>query len=128
MARFAGNVHGVVVQMTMNVSCGWPTTGKFHEHALADVILIFDFGFGQRGAAGNAPIHRLFAAINKALGHDVREQAQFVGLVFLVQREIRIFPIAKDAQPFELRALEINEFAGVGVAGFANGGGRRASR
>ncbi len=95
--------------------------GKFHEHALADVVVIFDFGLGQRGAAGNAPIHRLFAAIDKALFHDVGEQPQFVRLVFLVQREIRIFPIAEDAEALELRALEVNVFAGVGFAGFADG-------
>ena len=97
--------------------------GKLHINALADVILVFDFGLGQRGAAGDAPINRLFAAINKAFLHDVGEQAQFVGLVFLVQREIGIFPIAQHAEAFELRALDINVFAGVGFAGLADGGG-----
>src|SRR5487761_2121635 len=96
---------------------------KLHEHALAGVIGVFDFRFGERGAAGNAPVNRLFAAINKALGHDVGEQTQFVGLVGLVQGEIRIFPIAEDAEAFELFALEINVFTGVGFAGFADGGG-----
>ena len=87
------------------------------------MVIIFHFGLGERGAAGDAPINRLFAAIDKALFHDVREQAQFVGFVFLVEREIRIVPIAKDAEPFELHALDINELAGVGVAGVADGGG-----
>ena len=87
------------------------------------MVLVFDLGFGERGAAGNAPINRLFAAINKTFFDDVREQAQFVGFVFLVQREIRIVPIAEDAEAFELGALDINVFAGVGFAGFADGGG-----
>ena len=87
------------------------------------MVVIFHLGFGERGAARNAPINRLLAAIDKTLGHDVREQAQFVGLVFLVQREIGIFPIAEHAEAFELRALEINVFAGVGFAGFADGRG-----
>ena len=97
--------------------------GKFHKDALADVVLVFDFGFGERGAAGNAPINRLFAAINETFFDDVGKQAQFVGLVFLVQREIRIVPIAEHAEAFELRALDVNVFAGVGFAGFADGGG-----
>ena len=110
--------------MTINVF-GLADHGEFHKHALADVVVVFHFGLGQRGAAGNAPINRLFAAINKAFLHDVGEQAQFVGLVFLVQREIRIVPIAQHAQAFELGALEVNIFAGVGVAGFADRDGVR---
>ena len=87
------------------------------------MIVVFDFGFGQRGAARDAPVDRLFAAINEALLDDVREQAQFVGFVFFVQREIRIFPIAENAEAFELRALDVDEFARVSVAGFADGRG-----
>ena len=102
---------------------GWPTTGNFTIHALADVVVVFDFGLGQRGAARDAPIHRLLAAIDKTLLHDVGEQAQFVGLVFLVEREIRIFPIAEHAEALELRALDVDVFARVGFAGFADGGG-----
>src|ERR1035437_9097051 len=97
--------------------------GEFHEHALADVTGVFDFGFGERGAARNAPVNWLFAPINKALLDDVGEQAEFIGLVFLVQREVGIFPIAENAETFELRALEINELARVSVTSFADRGG-----
>ena len=97
--------------------------GKFHEHALADVIGIFHLCFGERSATGNTPVNRFLAAINKAFRHDVREQAQFVRLVFHVQREIGIFPIAQNAEAFKLRALQINIFAGINLAGFANRGG-----
>lgn len=79
--------------------------GKFHKHALTDVIGVFYLGFGERRAARNAPIHWFFAAINKAFFHNVREQAQLVSLVFLVQREIRVFPVAQHAEAFELEAL-----------------------
>ena len=87
------------------------------------MVFVFDLGLSEGGAAGNAPIDRLFAAIDKTLFHDVREQAQFVGLVFLVQCEIRISPVAQHAEAFELRALDVNELAGIRVAGFADGGG-----
>jgi len=97
--------------------------GKFHKNALADVVLVFDLGFGERGAAGNAPIDRLFAAIHETFFDDIGEQAQFVSLVFLIERQIWIIPIAEDAEAFELHALDINIFAGVGFAGLADGGG-----
>ena len=87
------------------------------------MVLVFDLGFGERGAAGNAPIDRLFAAIHETFFDDVGKQAQLVGLVFLVERQIWIIPVAEDAETFELLALDINIFAGVGFAGFADGGG-----
>src|SRR6185437_15061287 len=54
---------------------------------------------------------------------DVREEAQFVGFVFLVEREIRIVPIAEHAEAFKLLALDVDVFARVGIARFANRGG-----
>jgi len=87
------------------------------------MVLVFHFRLGERGAAGDAPVNRLLPAINKTLFDNVREQAQFVCLVFLVERQIRFFPFAENAQAFELDALEINVFARVGVAGFADRGG-----
>ena len=84
---------------------GLADDGKFHVDALADVIVVFDFRFGQRGAAGDAPVDRLLAAIDETFFDDVREQAQFVRFVFLVEREVRIIPIAENAEAFELRRV-----------------------
>ncbi len=82
--------------------------------------MVFDFRLGQRRARRDAPIHRLLAAINKAFLNDVREQSQFIGLVFLVERQIGIVPVAQHTEPLELRALNVDVFAGVGVAGPAD--------
>ena len=94
-----------------------------HIHALAHVIGVFDLRLGQRGAARDAPIHGLFPAIDEALLDEVREQAQFVGLVFFVQREVGIFPIAQHAEALELRALDVDVFARVSLARGADGRG-----
>src|SRR5208337_1418384 len=102
---------------------GFANDRKFHVNALADVVVVFHLGLGQRGAAGNAPIDRFFAAIHETFFDDVGKQAQFVGFVFLVQGEIRIVPIAQHAEAFELGPLDINVFAGIGFTGLANGGG-----
>ncbi len=93
---------------------------KLHEATLADVIGVFDFGFGERSAARDAPIHRLLAAIDEPLLHDVREQAEFVSLVFLVQCQIRIIPIAEHAEALELCALDVDVFARIGFASLAD--------
>ena len=61
---------------------------ELHVDALADVVLVFDLRLGQRGAARDAPIHRLLAAIDEALLDDVGEQPQFVGLVVPVQGQV----------------------------------------
>ena len=106
---------------------GLAEDGEFYVDALAGVVLVFDFGLGQGGAAGNAPINRFFAAINETLFHNIAKEAQFVGLVFLVQREIRIVPIAHNAEALELGALELNEFVRVRLAGFADQGESRGS-
>ena len=100
-----------------------PNQGKLHIHALADVVLIFDFGLRQRRAAGDTPIHRLLAAINKPLLDDVRKQPQLIRLVLLGQSQIRIIPVPEHAQAFELRPLDIDVFARIRVARRADGGG-----
>ena len=116
--QVGGQCPRVVVQMRMFVF--WlADDGEFHIDALADVVLIFHFGFGQRGAAGDAPINRFFAAINEAFLDDVREEPQFIGFVFLVQCEIGVFPIAEYAEALELHSLQVDVLAGIGLAGLA---------
>ena len=89
---------------------------------MADMIGIFNFGFSESGAARDAPVDWLFAAINKALIDDVREEPEFIGFVFLVESQVGIIPIAKDAEAFELGALQVDVFSGVGIAGRSNRG------
>ena len=69
------------------------------------------------------PINRFLAAINKSLLHQIGKKTQFLGLVLRIEREIRILPIAQHAQAFELAALDVDEFSGVSLAGFADVGG-----
>ena len=96
---------------------------ELHIDRLADVVGVFHLGLGERGAARDAPIHRLLATIDEALRDKVGEEAQLIGLVFLVEREVGVLPVAEDAEAFELGALEVDVFAGVGIAGGADGSG-----
>ncbi len=88
---------------------------KFHKHTLADMVGIFHLRLGQRGAAGDAPVHGLFAAVHEAFLDDVRKQPQLIGLVFFIESQVRIVPITKHAEALELRALMVNELACVGI-------------
>ena len=89
------------------------------------MVIVFDLGFSQRGAARDAPIDRFLAAINETLLHDVGEQAQLVRFVFLGQREVGMIPVAEHAQPLELRALDVDVFVRVGLARLADRDGVR---
>ena len=95
-----------------------------HIDTLADVVQVLDFRLGQRRPARDAPIDRFLAAINKTPLDDVREQAQFVRFIFLVEREVRMVPIAEHAEALELRALNVDEPARVRVTRLADRGGR----
>ena len=44
-----------------------------HKNRLADVIRVLHFGLGQRRTAGDAPVHGLFATIDKTLFNDIRK-------------------------------------------------------
>src|SRR6516225_7561582 len=100
-----------------------PQEWELYIHALADVVFVFHLGLGKRRAAGDAPIHRLLAAINESLLNDIREQPQLLSLIFLLQRDIGIVPIAEDAEPLELNALDVEIFESISLAGLANRGG-----
>ena len=99
-----------------------PDHRKLHVDALADMILVFDLSLRQRSSARNAPIDRLLPAVNKSLLNDICEQTKFIGFVFLVQREVRIVPIAKNSQALELRSLQVDIFPRVSIAGSPNCG------
>src|SRR5216117_1230276 len=77
---------------------------KLYINALTYVVPILDFSFRQGRAAGYAPINRFLAAINKTLLDDIRKEPQFVGFVFLVERQIRLFPFTKNTEAFKLLA------------------------
>ena len=84
------------------------------------MVVVFDFGFGQRRATRNTPVNGFLAAINKAFLDNVGKQTQFVCFVFFVQREVGTVPIAEDTEAFELLTLEVDVFAGISLAGFAD--------
>ncbi len=87
-----------------------------HVDLRAGNVLVFDFGFGQRGFFHRAPHHRLRPAIEIArfgkfhqLGHDGRLAVELHG-------QIGIVPVRHDAQPLQLFALHIDPVLRIGAA------------
>ena len=95
-----------------------------HPDGRAGVVVILDFGFGQRGAVFDAPVDRLEALIDIAAVQELDERAGDHGLVVRAHREIGIFPLAEHAQALEILALQVDEFLGVLAAGAADFDGR----
>ena len=84
---------------------------KLHVDRGVVPVLVFDLGFGQRGLRAGAPEHRLLALINEALFDEDGEGADDLRLVGGIERQIRVLPIAQDAEPLELLALDVDELA-----------------
>jgi hypothetical protein len=59
------------------------------------VVLVFDFGFGQRGAVVDAPVDRLQAFVDVALVQEIDERARDHRLVLRAHGEIRVVPAAE---------------------------------
>src|SRR6267378_6268644 len=75
---------------------------KLHPDRRTGVVLIFDFGFGERGVVVDAPIDGLAATVNVALLHEIKKGASDGGLIFMAHREIGIIPAAENAKAFEI--------------------------
>ena len=77
------------------------------------MILIFDLGLGQRGAIVNAPIYRLQPFIYVAAIQKIDECTRDHRFVLRAHGQIRILPLAQDAQADEIGTLKINILFGV---------------
>src|SRR6267378_4038256 len=75
---------------------------KLHPDRRTGVVLIFDFGFGERGVVVDAPIDGLAATVNVALLHEIEESAGDGGLILMAHGEIGIIPAAENAKAFEI--------------------------
>jgi hypothetical protein len=85
------------------------------------MLVVLDLGLGQRGAAGDAPVHRLLGLVDEPLFDTGRELAHDVGLVRRSHGQVRRIPLAQDAETHELLALDAHELLGPVPASLAEG-------
>ena len=80
------------------------------------VILVLDFGFGERGPAVDAPVHRLLAFVDQTLLDEPPQRARDRRLVLEVHRQVQMFPVAEHAEALELDAHDVDEPGRIGAA------------
>ena len=75
-----------------------------------------------------APEHGFLGLVDEAFVDAGGEDADDVGLVLAVEREVRVPPVAEDAEPPEAVALNVNELAGKSFGAGADFGRAEAGR
>ena len=76
------------------------------------MIVVFDFGIGQRGLFDHRPHDGLGAAIERPAHQELADFAYDVAFGLERHRLIWIFPIADDAEALELFPLDIDPLGG----------------
>ena len=84
------------------------------------LVLVLDFGLGQRRGAVQAPVHRLQPLVEVTLFEDSAERADFVGLGLECHRQVRVVPLAKNAEADEVLLLALDLLGGKGARQFAH--------
>src|SRR5215217_3402732 len=81
--------------------------GKLHIHRRTSVLVILNFSFRERRLVLETPVNRPRALVNPATLDKPREHPRRFGFVVVRHREIRIVPLAEDAEPFEVARLAL---------------------
>ena len=121
MPRFAGSVQGVVVQISTKTlrhqrridRRGIATQRKLHVNGRARVLVVFHFRFCERRLVLDAPVNRARAFVDVAALDEAREHARRLRFVVVRHREIRIVPLAENAETFEIPRLALERVFGV---------------
>ena len=88
---------------------------------VADVILVFDLGFGERRLLDDAPHHRLGAAVKQAVGDEFEDLAGDLRLRGIAHRQVGVIPVADHAKALELLTLHVDPMIGIRPAFAAKG-------
>ena len=86
------------------------------------VGLVLHLRLGQRGAAVQAPVHRLLALVHHPLLDEPAEGAHDGRLVVGGHRPVRPRPVARHPEALEVGRLPLDELLGVAAAGAAEVG------
>ena len=81
---------------------------KAHEDGRARLVGVLDLGLGQRGVAVLAPVDGLMTAIDHALVEHGLEDLDVGGVMLVIERQIRVVPVAKHAQATEAGLLQLD--------------------
>ena len=85
------------------------------------MLFVFDLGFGERRLVVDAPVDGPPAFVNITTLDEAPEQPRRLGLVSLRHRQVRVVPLAENAEPLEVACLPLQGFGGVFATGAADG-------
>ena len=71
------------------------------------MLVILDFGFGQRRLVVYAPIDGAGAFVNEAAFDKAGKQPRCLSLVMVRHGDIGIFPLAQNAEPLKITRLSL---------------------
>ncbi len=86
--------------------------------------MVFDLGLGQRGLLDHRPQHRLGALVEPAIHQELADFAHDLRLGVKAHRQIRMVPVADDAEPLEVALLHLDPMRGEIAAFLAELGDR----
>ena len=86
--------------------------GKAHVNNRRRVVVVFDLGFRQRRLFHHRPQHRPGALVERAVEQEFSELAHDLGLGGEGHGGVGGVPVADDAEPFELPALDVDPVVG----------------
>src|SRR6202046_3385310 len=101
---------------------------ELHPDRGAGVVLVFDLGFGERGAIVQAPVNGLEAAIDVALLKKIDEGAGDGSFHLGVHREIGLVPSAENAEALEFALVDLDVARGKVATHAPKFGGRDLAR
>ncbi|EHM55942.1 hypothetical protein HMPREF9080_00243 [Cardiobacterium valvarum F0432] len=93
--------------------------GKAHVDGFRGFVFVFDFRFGQRGAAVQTPVDRFETAHHMAVSHNLAQGADDARFRLRLHGEIGVRPVAKDAEADEIGLLQLDLTCGITAAGGA---------
>jgi hypothetical protein len=85
---------------------------KAHVDRVGDMVVILDLGLGERRLLHDRPQHRLGALEQAAIHQELADLAQDLRLGGVGHGQVRIVPVALDAEAAELLALHVDPVFG----------------
>ncbi len=82
---------------------------ELDEDRRRGVIGVLNFGLGQGGNAGGAPVHRLSAPVEPAVIGELGQLGGGNPFILVVHGQVGVVPVAENAEPLEFLFLDINE-------------------
>ena len=79
-----------------------------HEDGGARLVRVLDLGLGERGVAVLAPVNGLVTTIDHALIEHGLKDLDVGGIVLVIERQIRVVPVAEHAQAAETGLLQLD--------------------